>query len=603
MLVLAQLAGLEQPAWHGSGFAGFVTREGDRLMEEGREFRFISVNQPDIAFTVARDGLDHLPTVHEQDAVLATVAALGGRVLRLYVITAGATVSQRAARQPHVMGPGVFSESTFRALDRLLVLAHRRRVRVIINLVNGQKWHGGAEQYLAFRGYDLAATKDAEAKHPSSPFFSDRRIIDDFRRTVEYVLTRRNHISGLAYNEDPAVLGWCTGNEIKPPPAWTRELASLIKSLAPRQLMIDGRWGVDAASLADPHVDVVTNNIYGDNQGARARANREATRGRRPLIITEFGLHETHEIAALLAEVQANGTAGATIWALAPPYAFGGFRHQGESYCNRANGICRRYCWPGFPTGDSYDELGVIGLLRRHAAVVQGRDLEPLPPPEAPVLLPSPSTDRIVWRRPVHARWFTVERAVQPAGPWTVVGERVLDSDMPHRPFADPEPPPQGTLYYRVSAANESGTSPPSQVRSVREAALDDRLLDAGQVWASSPNLRLLPTGGATRTLVVPGLPERLVWRFPGAATVTATVEVRGGLRPALSASTHERHRDFSEVSASIAATPLPGGMTRLQLDATLPAGTMYVTLTFADAGAAEDMVVAGMRLQRQETR
>ena len=102
----------------------------------------------------------------------------------------------------HVRRPGEFNEEGFRALDKVIEVARRKGIRVIIPFVDQAKWWGGIGEYAAFRG------------KPADAFWTDPQIIDDFKATVRYLLTRKNTYTGVAYRDEPAIFGWETGNEI-----------------------------------------------------------------------------------------------------------------------------------------------------------------------------------------------------------------------------------------------------------------------------------------------------------------------------------------------------------------------------------------------------
>src|SRR5690606_22033474 len=125
----------------------------------------------------------------------------------------------------HVRGPGDFNEQAFRTLDLAVELAGQKGVRLIIPLVDNWKWQGGRAEYAAFRGMG------------PDDFWTDEQVISDFEKTVRYVLTRVNTRTGVPYRDDPAILGWETGNELDSPPAWTRRIARLMKQLDPNHLV------------------------------------------------------------------------------------------------------------------------------------------------------------------------------------------------------------------------------------------------------------------------------------------------------------------------------------------------------------------------------
>jgi len=50
------------------------------------------------------------------------------------------------------LGLGQFNEKAFRPLDKVLELANRIGIRLIIPLVNNFQWWSGVAEYAAFRG-------------------------------------------------------------------------------------------------------------------------------------------------------------------------------------------------------------------------------------------------------------------------------------------------------------------------------------------------------------------------------------------------------------------------------------------------------------------
>ena len=56
----------------------------------------------------------------------------------------------------HVRRPGEFNETGFRVLDKVIEVAHRKGIRVIIPFVDQAKWWGGIGEYAAFRVQDAA---------------------------------------------------------------------------------------------------------------------------------------------------------------------------------------------------------------------------------------------------------------------------------------------------------------------------------------------------------------------------------------------------------------------------------------------------------------
>ena len=114
----------------------FITRSGDKLMEGQQEYRFISFNIPNLHVVEDNMSFDatnewRFPNEFEITDALMSVKQMGGRVTRTYVLS----ICRKEGPNPipcHVKRPGEFNEEAFRALDRVLEVAGRVGVRVII---------------------------------------------------------------------------------------------------------------------------------------------------------------------------------------------------------------------------------------------------------------------------------------------------------------------------------------------------------------------------------------------------------------------------------------------------------------------------------------
>src|SRR5665213_3586449 len=121
-----------------SSLSHFITAHDGKLWDGGRPFRFISFNIPNllliednVPFKVENPW--RLPDRFEINDALGTVAAMGGTVARTYVISVVRT-NDAPGTPRHVLGPGKFNETAFRALDEVLAAADRTGVRLIIPL-------------------------------------------------------------------------------------------------------------------------------------------------------------------------------------------------------------------------------------------------------------------------------------------------------------------------------------------------------------------------------------------------------------------------------------------------------------------------------------
>jgi hypothetical protein len=428
----------------------FITREGDRLVEGDQEFRFVSFNIPNLHMLEDPDW--HIPAPWEQADAMASIAQMGGRVARTYTLSVGES-SNEVPR--HVTGPGEFSEELFVALDHAIAQAQAHEIRLIIPFVDQWQWWGGIADYAAFRDLE------------GDDFWTDAQVKEDFQETIRFVLERVNTVTGTPYAEDPTILAWETGNELDSPSDWTAEMAGFIRSLAPAQLIVDGHYGIDEASLEHDDIDIVSNHYYwpdgyGEDYAAAASADRAIAQGKRPFIVGEFGLIGTESYEALMDVVIDEGISGALIWSLRYHAVDGGFYWHTE--VSDGDWLVRAYHWPGFDSGSAYDERGVLSLMRESAYRIQGLDVPQLDPPAAPSIL-SHDAEGLTWQGAAGASSYTLERAQDPHGEWSEVAVGLDDAVEANTARVLDESHPSGVdLYYRMVAVHDGQSSEPSAI-------------------------------------------------------------------------------------------------------------------------------------------
>jgi mannan endo-1,4-beta-mannosidase len=571
----------------------FVTAHDGRLWLGAEEFRFVSFNVPNLHYVeddlrFARALPFRFPDEYEITDALESIAQIGGRVVRIYAL-AVRKESDPVEMPRHVVGPGRFDEAAFRALDTVLEVARRKGVRVVIPLVDNWSWWGGVGEYAAFRG------KRSEA------FWSDPQVIADFESTVRFVVTRVNTRTGVAYRDDPAILAWETGNELHAPPEWTRRIAAAIKRLDPNHLVIDGRQAevLERESIADPHVDLLQTHHYEKSAGemiAHVRASAEMARGGKPYHVGELGFLDTAGMTAVLDAVIAEGLAGALVWSLRGHDRDGGFYwHQEPS----GGDLFKAYHWPGFASGEAYDETRLLRELRRRAFAIRGEQ-EPAPEaPAAPRIVAVTDGGLITWRGSAGASAYTVERRDSAAAPWQVIAGEVSDAAVQYRPLLCDESAAPGHAYaYRVVARNEAGASPPSPAVGpvlITHRTVVDELADASRMV--SPEGELVFSGSRARTVkedahtLSGGVGAAFVYRCEtpiSGGRVLAFAE-KAGDHPAFSASTDGAR--FAplipkvEVLAAGDAATYGYWLPSLFRLGDLPVGTRYVRIEPRGAG------------------
>jgi hypothetical protein len=484
------------PLAGGAKLEHFITRRGDQLLDGERPYRFISFNIPNLlviedAFEFATPSPWRWPNEYEIDDALESVRQMGGQVVRTYVISVlrdGSDMGQTV----HVLRPGEFNEEGFRALDKVLEVANRKGVRVLIPLVDNWKWMGGAPQYAAFRG------KRAEA------FWNDPQLIADFKQTIEYVVNRKNTYTGIRYRDDKAIFGWETGNEIDATPEWTHQIASYVKQLDPNHLVVDGctLHGVAQWQVDEPATDVLTTHHYPHGPSdfvPQIRAAHAMTKGKKPYFVGEFGFVDTPHIRRVYDATIADGIAGALLWSLRFHSRDGGFYWHME--VGTGGNFYKAYHWPGFASGVAYDEEAVLALTREKGFEIQGLEPPAIEPPAPPKLLPIDSPAAISWQGSTGAADYDIERASSDQGPWIAVGRDISDARYQYRPlFSDDSAAAGATYFYRVTARNSAGDSAPSNVvgpvtsahRTLVDECVDMQLLagHGGEVSLLSDNVR-----------------------------------------------------------------------------------------------------------------
>lgn len=271
-----------------------------------------------------RRGRTESPVVEE---VLAKASALGASALRTNAYNDGADKVGDSALQ---VAPLTYDEVSFRGLDLVLTRAAAHGVKLVLVLGNSWNDYGGARRYVEWAG--LPSPVEADGR-----FFTERAVVEHYRRHVVHVLNRTNTLDGLRYGEHPAVLAWELLNEPRGVPgdkegralrAWVDELAAVVKAHAPGHLVGTGEEGLETSyrgydeafwrsaaparlfatntsfrlNTASPWVDYASVHFYPEAWGVEPEAmaqvgarwaSEHAAMARdlgKPLLVGEFGL-------------------------------------------------------------------------------------------------------------------------------------------------------------------------------------------------------------------------------------------------------------------------------------------------------------------------
>jgi mannan endo-1,4-beta-mannosidase len=234
---------------------------------------------------------------------------MGGRVARVW-----SSASQGCALcvEPEL---GHFNEAALRQTDYVVYSAGQHHVRLILLFVDPWGYYtGGIVQYQKWRG--------------GGDFYHDQTLLADYKRYVAVLINRKNTYTGMAYKDDPAILGWQAGNELRDSTLeWDREIARYIKSLDPNHLVVSAndRREIELEA-AIPEIDVIDKHYYprwGDPPRLwRLDRNREAAkRAGKVFLVGEFGWDHgdlsIEQLKSHLSAIEADADiAGDLFWAL-----------------------------------------------------------------------------------------------------------------------------------------------------------------------------------------------------------------------------------------------------------------------------------------------
>ncbi|GAF04111.1 glycoside hydrolase 5 family protein [Saccharicrinis fermentans] len=461
------------------GFENFITTKGKHLMDGDKVYRFISMNIPNLNYvedemSFTREHPYRYPTEFEIRDAFETVKQMGGKVIRIYTLPVKR--SDETDKVPtFVTGPGEFVEEAFVVNDLMLKIANETGVRIIFSFLNNWKWMGGAPQYAEFRGKTF------------DDFWVDKQLIRDFKKTIEFTINRTNTLTGIPYKEDKAIMCWETGNELKSPYSWVKDIAAYVKKLDKNHLLMDGFYAIDhyryvhPESVEDLNIDILSSHHYEQDpfaQKVNIQKNLEIIKGRKPYILGELGFESTTAHEEIYNDIIANDEIAGTLnWSIRYHREEGGFYWHSEPV---GHNLFKAYHWPGFRSGYQYDEIGLLKLMRKKAYEIDGLEPPALPVPKAPKLLSIDKVYEINWQGSVGASGYNIERAESDNGPWKQIAYNVSDADVQYFSLFNDRSAQLGkSYYYRVEALNASGVSPKSNVVgpvNVAEKALIDEM-------------------------------------------------------------------------------------------------------------------------------
>jgi mannan endo-1,4-beta-mannosidase len=349
----------------------FVTRSGTKLFLNGKPFRFAGANVDYLALasdSFGKIGCTDLyyPSKYMIDDAFATLNKMGGGVARVW-----SSASQGCALcvEPEL---GRFNERALRQLDYVVCSAGQHHVRLILLFVDPWGYYtGGILQFQKWRG--------------GGDFFRDATLIADYKRYVSVLINRKNTYTGIAYKDDPAILGWQPGNELQDSAlAWDREIARYIKLLDPNHLVFSGNTahGTEPERAAIPEIDVVDKHYYSllKTPWSFDRDRKAVEQAGKVFMVGEFGWDHTNlsvdQLKTYLSAIEADpNTAGDMFWALRGRKDGGEFMAvPGPRDGGAADGGWWALYYPGRATSMNHEDdmRARVRILTEHAAAISG---------------------------------------------------------------------------------------------------------------------------------------------------------------------------------------------------------------------------------------
>jgi mannan endo-1,4-beta-mannosidase len=212
----------------------------------GSEFRFVGANayflQPEIVYK-------NYAGVAE---TLDEMAELGLSVVRTIGFNDHPPDRDKAAIQ---VKPGVYNEQNLVALDMALAAARDRNIRVIIYLTGNWDHFGGVRRYIQWY------REECRCQASQDDFFTNETVKQWYKGYVTMLLNRTNVVTGVSYANDPTIIAYELGNELRSETGnsaivleWLREMAEFIKTIDRNHLVGDGGEGFDDAPKLYPRL-------------------------------------------------------------------------------------------------------------------------------------------------------------------------------------------------------------------------------------------------------------------------------------------------------------------------------------------------------------
>jgi hypothetical protein len=183
------------------------------------------------------------------------------------------------------------------------------------------------------------------------------------------------------------------------------------------------------------------------------------------------------------------GLVGGLAWSLRFHNRDGGFYWHSEPF---GGDHFKAYHWPGFASGEAYDESRLLREMRRRAFAIRGTRDPERGAPAAPTVIDVGPGGLMSWRGAAGANAYDVQRTESLEETWRNIATGVSDAAVQYRPlYSDQSAVPGESYWYRVIARNDAGRSAPSEpfgpVKITHRTLVDELWNDSRILFASGP--------------------------------------------------------------------------------------------------------------------
>ena len=249
LLILASITACNS---HRSATKSFITVREGKFYQGDKPYRYIGANFWYGAILGSEgQGGNRQRLCQELDSL----QALGITNLRILVGAEGLTTAADHIQPTLQIQPGEYNDTLLQGLDYLMVEMGKRDMQAVLYLHNAWQWSGGFGIYLQWAGMgEPAPANDWQAyTQHHSQFHTNAKARELALKHTQFIVSRRNSVTGRLYKDDPALMAWEICNEPRPFAGdsltkagyfdWIRQQAEAIKQIDPNHLVTTGSEG------------------------------------------------------------------------------------------------------------------------------------------------------------------------------------------------------------------------------------------------------------------------------------------------------------------------------------------------------------------------